>query len=68
VRRHHLAGSLGAAVLARIFRLGWARRARHSRVVIFSSAGQAALRRRFGSEPCGGPWSQPCSSPRAISQ
>jgi DNA-binding transcriptional ArsR family regulator len=48
VRRHHLAGSLGAAVLARIFRLGWARRARHSRVVIFSSAGQTALRRRFG--------------------
>ena len=47
VRRHHLAGSVGAALLQRIFVLRWARRARNSRVVTFSSGGEAALRRRF---------------------
>src|SRR6266478_1486742 len=31
-RRNHLAGALGAALLARIVELGWARRARDSRV------------------------------------
>ena len=46
-RRHHLAGALGAALLDRIFALGWARRSPDSRVVIFTSAGEAALRRTF---------------------
>src|SRR6185295_16314757 len=32
-RRHHLAGALGAALLARFVALGWAKRARDSRVV-----------------------------------
>jgi DNA-binding transcriptional ArsR family regulator len=47
VRRHHLAGALGAALLERCFRLGWARRAKDSRVVSFSAAGERALRERF---------------------
>ena len=48
VRRHHLAGALGAALLARCLELGWARRVKGSRVVNFSPTGEAALRERFG--------------------
>jgi DNA-binding transcriptional ArsR family regulator len=44
-RRHHLAGALGAALLDRIERLGWARRTRGSRALLFSPTGEAALRR-----------------------
>jgi len=47
VRRHHLAGALGAALLSRYFELGWARREKGSRVVTFSIAGERALRERF---------------------
>jgi DNA-binding transcriptional ArsR family regulator len=47
VRRHHLAGALGAALLARFCELGWARRANNSRVVEFSPRGEKALRTRF---------------------
>jgi len=47
-RRHHLAGALGAAFLDRFLALGWARKARDSRVVTFSPAGEAELRQRFG--------------------
>jgi len=43
-RRHHLAGTLGAALLARFEQLGWANRAHDSRVMAFSAAGEAALR------------------------
>jgi DNA-binding transcriptional ArsR family regulator len=46
-RRHHLAGALGAALLARYVALGWARIAKGSRVVSFSAAGESALRERF---------------------
>jgi len=46
-RRPHLAGALGAALLERIFALGWARRARRSRILHFSTLGEDALRRRF---------------------
>jgi len=46
-RRHHLAGALGAALLARIVELGWARRARDSRVVSITAAGDAALRKMY---------------------
>jgi DNA-binding transcriptional ArsR family regulator len=53
VRRHHLAGALGAALLARCFDLGWARRARGSRVVTFSTSGENALRQRFFLEKAG---------------
>jgi DNA-binding transcriptional ArsR family regulator len=47
VRRQHLAGALGAALLDRYFALGWARRAKRSRMVQFSLAGEKALRDRF---------------------
>jgi len=47
VRRHHLAGALGAALLRRCFELGWARRAKDSRVVSFSPPGERAFRERF---------------------
>jgi DNA-binding transcriptional ArsR family regulator len=43
-RRHHLAGSLGSALLARLEELGWARRADDSRVMTFSPSGERALR------------------------
>jgi DNA-binding transcriptional ArsR family regulator len=43
-RRHHLAGALGSALLARYQQLGWASRATESRVMAFSSAGEQALR------------------------
>lgn len=46
-RRHHLAGALGAALLARVFELGWARRAKDSRVVLFSEPGEYAFRQLF---------------------
>jgi DNA-binding transcriptional ArsR family regulator len=47
VRRHHLAGSLGAALLARFVARGWAKHLRNSRVVTFTAAGERALRRHF---------------------
>jgi DNA-binding transcriptional ArsR family regulator len=47
MRRHHLAGALGAALLTRCLDLGWARRVKGSRIVRFSPAGEAALRERF---------------------
>lgn len=43
-RRHHLAGSLGNALLARFEELGWARRAKDSRVVTFTASGEKELR------------------------
>ncbi len=46
-RRHHLAGVLGAALLARVFELGWARRDPHSRVVLFTVPGEYAFRQLF---------------------
>jgi DNA-binding transcriptional ArsR family regulator len=50
-RRHHLAGALGAALLARFVALGWARIVKGSRVVSFSPSGETALRERFGLAP-----------------
>lgn len=48
VRRHHLAGALGAAVLQRCFELSWARREKKSRVVVFSAIGERGLRGWLG--------------------
>lgn len=48
VRRHHLGGAVGAALLERCFALRWAKREKGSRVVTFSPAGEDALRRAFG--------------------
>lgn len=47
MRRNHLAGALGAALLDRCFALGWARRAKGSRVVNFSPAGERKFREHF---------------------
>jgi DNA-binding transcriptional ArsR family regulator len=42
-RRHHLAGTLGAALFARVCAAGWAKRATGSRVVAFTAAGERAF-------------------------
>lgn len=47
VRRHHLAGSVGAALLAQCLARGWARRLRDSRVVSFTPPGERALAEWF---------------------
>jgi len=47
VRRSHLAGVFGAALLDRIYELGWARRIDGTRIVAFSAPGQAAFERTF---------------------
>lgn len=44
VRRHHLAGALGAAFLRRCYALGWARPHRTTRVVTFTAPGERSLR------------------------
>lgn len=48
VRRSHLAGGLGAALLQRICELGWARREPGTRLVAFSPSGRAAFEETFG--------------------
>ena len=47
-RRHHLAGSLGAALLSRFQDLRWATRDKNSRVVKFTPRGQRAFQDLFG--------------------
>jgi len=47
-RRSHLAGGLGAALLSRVYALGWAKRDRASRAVIFTSQGERLFGRLFG--------------------
>ncbi len=42
-RRFHLAGRLGAQMLTRFFELGWARRQKNSRVVLFTAQGEREL-------------------------
>jgi DNA-binding transcriptional ArsR family regulator len=49
-RRHHLAGALGAALLARFVELRWAKRARDSRVVTVTPEGEREMARLFGRE------------------
>jgi DNA-binding transcriptional ArsR family regulator len=48
VRRSHLAGALGAALLKRFFELGWAHREPGGRVVAFSQHGLDVFRQIFG--------------------
>jgi DNA-binding transcriptional ArsR family regulator len=48
VRRSHLAGALGAALLQRFFDLGWARREPGQRTVAFSPRGLEAFHEIFG--------------------
>ena len=47
VRRHHLAGGLGAALLAKLFTRRWARRDSSTRAVHFTPQGLQRLRERF---------------------
>ena len=47
VRRHHLAGSLGAAVLAWCYERKWAKRADGTRIVRFSRTGERSFREAF---------------------
>ena len=46
-RRHHLAGPVGAALLARLLALGWLRRDRRSRAVNVTPAGSAGFLQRL---------------------
>ena len=48
-RRHHLAGRLGAALLARCYELGWARRRHGTRIVDFTERGEREFRQTFES-------------------
>jgi hypothetical protein len=47
VRRSHLAGTLGAAILDKILAEKWARREKDSRAVVFSPPGKQAFERMF---------------------
>ena len=47
-QRHHLAGSLGAAIAVRMMELGWVRRAQRSRALHVSATGYVGLREQFG--------------------
>jgi DNA-binding transcriptional ArsR family regulator len=49
-RRPHLAGSLGARILARSLELGWVERAPSGRALAVTAAGQAGYRDLFGVE------------------
>ncbi|MFI4964899.1 MAG: ArsR/SmtB family transcription factor [Caulobacterales bacterium] len=51
VRRTHLAGALGAALLDRFYGLGWAAREPGTRLVSFSPRGLDAFREIFGVAP-----------------
>ena len=46
-RRHHLAGQVGAGLLARLYELRWAKRREGSRVVDFSPRGEREFRAVF---------------------
>jgi DNA-binding transcriptional ArsR family regulator len=46
-RRHHLAGAVGAALLARVIELGWAVRDRSSRAIHFRPHGERSFRECF---------------------
>ncbi len=48
VRRSHLAGSLGKALLDRVFERGWAKRLKGTRIVEFSKPGERAFKAHFG--------------------
>jgi DNA-binding transcriptional ArsR family regulator len=48
MRRAHLSGALGGALLDRVYKLDWAKRDRKSRAVIFSPRGEKRFREAFG--------------------
>jgi hypothetical protein len=50
-RRSHLAGALGAALLARFQALNWARRIEGTRIVAFAPEGERRFAALFGDAP-----------------
>ncbi len=50
-QRHHLAGSLGAALCQRMLDLGWIRHARRGRAVLVTPEGESGLEDVFGVTP-----------------
>jgi len=46
-RRHHLAGAWGAALLQRLFDLGWARRVKGTRILEFTPPGERRFKETF---------------------
>lgn len=48
VRRHHLAGGLGAALLNEFESRGWAKRSVKNRIIEFNQAGEQSLKDTFG--------------------
>jgi hypothetical protein len=46
-RRYHIAGALGSALLARMFELGWLKKAWAPRLVKLTAKGQIELKRRL---------------------
>jgi len=50
-QRHHLAGSLGAALASRCFELGWIERLQTSRAVRVTAEGRSALARELAIDP-----------------
>lgn len=51
MRRYHLAGSIGNAILEKILQNGWARRSRGSRAVVFTPDGETRFRRWLDGTP-----------------
>lgn len=51
VRRSHLAGGLGVALLDRFYDLNWARREKGSRIVTFTPPGLRAFEKNFPGKP-----------------
>jgi len=51
MRRHHLAGAAGAALLERMQALHWLRRERDSRTLVFSASGERNFQRHFPANP-----------------
>jgi len=47
VRRYHLAGALGAALLERCLKQSWARRVKGTRTLVFSVVGERAFRKEL---------------------
>jgi DNA-binding transcriptional ArsR family regulator len=60
-RRHHLAGSLGAAMLARFSQLGWLLRQKNSRAIRFTPQGERKFQAFFR-----GHGARPAKNPRTI--
>jgi hypothetical protein len=52
-RRHHLAGSLGGALLSRLQELAWVKREKNSRVIRFTLRGRRAFRELFKTTSAG---------------